>query len=134
MRGFSTPGRMSGLEVEGRCQAMQALMPLGSRFSAFGTPLQAAQGTQPEGRVFPIGTCATMAILGSRLHFLPQEPATMPRMGWVSPCTHFSPQDLLSNHSKPPKPSLSGIILQKLGNPTSPTNPRGQSLAEESSL
>lgn len=69
MRVFSTPGRIAGLEVEGRCQAMQALMPLGSRFSAFGTPLQAAQGTHSEGRVFPIGACATMAILGSCLPF-----------------------------------------------------------------
>lgn len=35
---------MSGLEVEGRCQAMQALMPLGSGSSAFGTPLQGSTG------------------------------------------------------------------------------------------
>ncbi|KAL2309239.1 hypothetical protein Nmel_005424 [Mimus melanotis] len=73
---------MTGLEVKGRCcQAMQALLPLGSRSSASSTPLQAAQGTHPEGRVIPMGTHATMAILGSCLYFLPQEPATMARMG-----------------------------------------------------
>lgn len=126
---------MTDLEVKGRCcQAMQALLPLGSRSSASSTPLQAAQGTHPERRVIPMGTHAIMAILGSCLYFLPQEPATMARMEWVTPCTYFSPQELLPNHSKPPEPSLSGIILQRLGNPTSPTNPRGQSLAEELSL
>lgn len=50
---------MSGLEVECRyCQAMQALLPLGSGSSASGPPLQAAWGTHPEGRVIPMGhTC-----------------------------------------------------------------------------
>lgn len=91
-------------------------------------------GAHPEGMVMPMGTCAIMAIWGPCLYFWPQEPATMPRMGWVTPCTHFSPQELRLSHSKPPVPSLFGIILQRLGNPTSSTNPRGQSLAEESSL
>lgn len=44
-----------------------------------------AHGSHPKGRVIPISTCATMAVLGSCLYFWPQEPATMPRMRWVTP-------------------------------------------------
>lgn len=103
MREFSSPRQ------DVRPGGGRQTLPLGSGSSASGTPLQAAQGTHPEGRVIPMRTRATMAVLDSCLYFWPQEPATMPRMGWVTPCTHFSPQEWLPNHSS--LPSLSFLAL-----------------------
>lgn len=52
------------------CRAMQALLPLGNGSSTFGTPLQAAWRTHPEGRVIPMGHIGHRGHLGFKPVFL----------------------------------------------------------------
>lgn len=42
-------------------------------------------------KLFPWATRSPMPGLGSCLYFWPLEPATVPRVGWITPCTPFSP-------------------------------------------